>query len=182
MGRNETNHEEDLLLKAARPSLDRIRKDRERVPVHLAPVLAYLEEHLFTQDLDVNRLKLACGIRNGAFAIQFSREVGASPKTYIAERRLETAEVLLTGTDLKVWRISALVGYSTLQVFSRAFLRWTGLRPSFYRTIRRSGEDGPVFTSEFLRQAVGGTLSASNAQSLIRHLLSQYPLSLQILD
>ena len=174
--------EEEFLREAARPSLERIRKDRQRISEHLVPVLEYLEQHVFVQGLDVNHLKRACGIRDGAFALHFSRDLGVPPKTYIAERRLETAEVLLTGTDLKVWRISELVGYSTLQVFSRAFLRWTGLRPSSYRDLRRGGEESFVYTSEFLRDAVLGELAASDAQSLIRHLLSQYPPSSLILD
>ena len=166
--------EEDLFRKAARPSLARIRKDRKRVTAHLAPVLAYLEEHLFTQDLDVNRLKLACEIRDGAFAMQFCRELGIPPKTYIVERRLKTAERLLTHTDLQVWRIAELLGYSSLQVFSRAFSRWTAFRPSAFRAARRSGEDCHVFTTDFLHQAVVGELAAPEAESLIRHLEAQY--------
>ena len=72
-------------------------------------------------------------MRDNTVPIQFHAAVGRPPRAYIEDRRLETAARLLADSELKVWRIGDLVGYGTVQVFSRAFKRWSSLRPSAYR-------------------------------------------------
>ena len=74
---------------------------------------------------------------------------GLPPYAYIEDCRLEVACRLLTDTDLKVWQIAQLIGYSTLQVFSRAFDRWSGVRPTIFRNHSRQSRE--VLESESVR-------------------------------
>lgn len=140
---------ESLLEAAAAPTMERIRRDCEKAPVQIQPLLKYLEEHLFDPALDAKQLKLACGVRDNTLPLLFHHALGLPPYAYIEDCRLQVACRMLRDTDLKVWQIAQLIGYSTLQVFSRAFHRWSGLRPSVYRRKARNDAKGrlPVTTA-----------------------------------
>lgn len=186
-------HSHKLLAEAARESIERIQLDRRKAPQRLKPLLAYIEENLFNPTLDVNQLKRSCGVRDNSVPIQFHSAVGRPPHGYIEDRRLETACRLLAETHLKIWQISELLGYSSIQVFSRAFSRWSGQRPTLFRKKARRGsepEPGPeersrasgrkrfdrsLIATESLRKALDGELPAEEAQTLIERLLTLYP-------
>ena len=179
---------ETLLRLASEPALERIRQDREKASDRLRPLLQHLEGHLFAPELNVNQLKLACGIRDNSIVILFHAEVGHTPKAYITGRRLETAARLLRDTSLKIWQISDLVGYSALGVFSKAFHRWSGLRPQHYRKEhrRRQSRSLPspieVFDNELLERALKGQLDLAEANRLINRLCELYDIDREELD
>jgi AraC-like DNA-binding protein/tetratricopeptide (TPR) repeat protein len=176
-----------ILETAAAESVERVRRDRAQAPQRLKPLLAYIEEHLFDPSLDVNQLKRNCGVRDNSVPIQFHSAVGRPPHGYIEDRRLETACRLLGESALKIWQISEVLGYSSIQVFSRAFSRWSGQRPTTYRRKARQrkeihgAEVAPVVEeslearTESLRRALAGELSLDDANSLIARLRQLYP-------
>ena len=182
-----------LLRAAALETIDRIRTDHEQVPAKLKPLLHYIELHLFDSDLSVNQVKKACGVRDNSVAIHFHACVGQPPHAYISQCRMEVASRLLRDSELPVWKISDLLGFSSIQVFSRAFYRWAKERPSTYRRLnRRSGSEmedpmldseiafegsivSPRLTEDFWRRALAGNLRDDEASELIRHLLDLYP-------
>lgn len=179
---------QDLLATAALQTMDQIRLDQEKAPPRLKPMLAYIESHLFDPKLNVNRLKEACGIRDNSVAIHFHAAVGKPPHAYISHCRLETAARLLRDTDLPVWKISDLLGFSSIQVFSRAFCRWSGKRPTAYRREvsqeRRQSNGRPSAThepvvrlqsEEYWKRAISGRLRDDEAAALIQKLLEIYP-------
>ncbi len=185
-------HSHKLLAEAAKESIERIQLDRRKAPQRLKPLLAYIEENLFDPTLDVNQLKRSCGVRDNSVPIQFHSAVGRPPHGYIEDRRLETACRLLADANLKIWQISELLGYSSIQVFSRAFSRWSGQRPTLFRKkARRGGDDDSgspmiprasekrfdhsLIATESLRKALDGELPAEEAQTLIDRLLTLYP-------
>ncbi len=181
-----TDHSYQLLKTSAVESLERIQLDRAKAPQRLKPLLAYIEEHLFDPTLDVNQLKRACGVRDNSVPIQFHSAVGRPPHGYIEDRRLETGCRLLANTGLKIWQISELLGYSSIQVFSRAFSRWSGQRPTLYRKKARKRAGGGrtypaihderlLFDPDALRRALAGELPADEASALIERLLRLYP-------
>ena len=134
------NHTQRSLETAAVKTLERIRRDRGRVVRRLQPLLQHIEEHLFDPGLDVNQLKRSCGVRDNSVPIQFHAQIGLPPHAYIEECRLRTGCRLLRDTELKIWQIADLLGYSSIQVFSRAFSRWASMRPTgFRRKARREG-------------------------------------------
>jgi AraC-like DNA-binding protein len=135
---------------------------------------------LFDAALNVNQLKMACGVRDNSIVLLFHAEVGQAPKAYITHLRLETAARLLQDTGLKIWQISDLLGYSALGVFSKAFHLWSGLRPLHYRQecrLRRA-ERQPlpieVFDSALIERAVKGRLERPKVRGLIYHLCTLY--------
>lgn len=184
-------HSHRLLEEASRPSLERIQLDRRKVPQRIKPLLAYIEDNLFDPTLDVNQLKRCCGVRDNSVPIQFHSAVGRPPHGYIEDRRLETACRLLAETHLKIWQISELLGYSSIQVFSRAFSRWAGERPTLFRKKARrdrgraagvsaSAREGKqrehsVFPTDALRKALDGDLPYEEAKSLMGRLEELYP-------
>jgi AraC-like DNA-binding protein/tetratricopeptide (TPR) repeat protein len=158
--------------------------DRAKAPQRLKPLLSYIEDHLFDPTLDVNQLKRSCGVRDNSVPIQFHSAVGRPPHGYIEDRRLETACRLLGKTDLKIWQISELLGYSSIQVFSRAFSRWSGQRPTLYRKKARRGEGGQepqtrapggFFDAVTLRRALAGELPNKEASQMLERLAQLYP-------
>ncbi len=186
-------HSHKLLAEAAKESIERIQLDRRKVPPRLKPLLAYIEENLFDPTLDVNQLKRSCGVRDNSVPIQFHSAVGRPPHGYIEDRRLETACRLLADANLKIWQISELLGYSSIQVFSRAFSRWSGQRPTLFRKKARRGDiddsdppmgprassrkqlDHSLIAAESLRKALDGELPAEEAKTLTDRLLTLYP-------
>ena len=182
-----------LLRAAAIETMDRIRTDHEQVPLKLKPLLAYIEDHLFDANLSVNQVKKACGVRDNSVAIHFHACVGQPPHAYISQCRMEVASRLLRDSELPVWKISELLGFSSIQVFSRAFYRWAKERPSTYRRLNRSRVDlapmpsdmeddpaeervvSPRLTEDFWRRALAGSLRDDEASELIRNLLDLYP-------
>ncbi len=167
---------------AASDALARIRQDRERVSEKMKPLLEYLEDHLFDPRLNIARLKEACGVRDNSIAIVFHSQVGHPPKVYITQRRLETAATLLRDTDLRIWRIAELVGYTGLSVFSKAFGRWAGQRPRAYRQQlhETAGGDlsdpsvGTSLSDSELSMALEGSLPVPQACLILRRLHSIY--------
>ncbi len=186
-------HSHKLLAEAARESIERIQLDRRKAPQRLKPLLAYIEENLFNPTLDVNQLKRSCGVRDNSVPIQFHSAVGRPPHGYIEDRRLETACRLLAESHLKIWQISELLGYSSIQVFSRAFSRWSGQRPTLFRKKARRAShpdhgreerpraagrkrfDRSLIATESLRKALDGELPLEEAKTLINRLLTLYP-------
>ncbi len=170
-----------LLDEASRDALARIRADRDRAPAKIKPLLAYIESHLYDPQLNVNRMKAECNVRDNSLTLVFHAKLDAAPKSYISQRRLETAAQLLRDTQLRLWQIAELVGYSCLSVFGTAFDRWAGERPSTYRRRLHSaaqlplkGAVGVKVDDEFLKEAVAGKLPEAHACALIRRLLEIY--------
>lgn len=177
---------QQVLHAAAAQAMERIRLDHEKAPQRIKPLLAFIRDNLFDPKLDVNYLKRCCGVRDNTVPIYFHSATGRPPHGYIEDRRLETACALLEGTDLNIWKIGELLGYSSIQVFSRAFKRWSGERPTAYRKKQRrkaskKGQasslygDEQSYQPEYLRAALNGELKPEQASPLILRLLDLYP-------
>lgn len=150
---------------AVAPALERIRRDRDGTPLHIQRLLTHIEQYLLDPDLDVTQAKRACGIGDNSVAIQFHSVVGRPPSSYIEDRRLETASRLLIDTDFKIWQIAQATGYSSISAFSRAFLRWSGERPSSFRKERKVIKKPGEVTAEGATTAGAVSLSRPRAGS-----------------
>ena len=60
-------------------------------------------------------------------------ELGRTPTEHVAYIRVHRAQALLLSTDIKLDAIAPEVGYHSAVVFSRAFVRCTGMTPTEYR-------------------------------------------------
>lgn len=182
----------DNIMEATR---ERIRRDGCKTSEQVRPVLEYLEEHIFDHDLDVNALRRACDVRDNSLSLYFQTAVQRTPHAYIEDCRLEAAGRLLRETDLKIWQIAQRVGYSTLQVFSRAFARREGQRPSRYRDANGDQQTATTKTRKtpnartaaktpttvktsgqaLLEKALRGELDGEAAKRLLGRLAAIYP-------
>ncbi len=170
-----------LLSNAAQPALARINQDRSTAPAKLRLLLDYLEENLFDPALNVAQLMLICKVRDHSLSLAFCAALGQGPRAYIEEHRLQTAVRLLTKTDLKIWQVAELLGYSSLSTFSRAFSRWAGSRPGAFRHRQRqavvtvSTRQDALHSTQLWRQAMSGGLEREQAGRLIERLKTLYP-------
>jgi AraC-like DNA-binding protein len=85
------------------------------------------------------RLAHEAGYSNEHLRRLSRRQVGRSPMHQVTYLRMRRAAQLLASTELTVQAIAHEVGYQNPFVFSNAFTRWIGWRPSEFR---RNGGNG----------------------------------------
>jgi transcriptional regulator GlxA family with amidase domain len=75
--------------------------------------------------------KMSMSVRN--FERIFIREVGTTPVQYILRCRVEAARLQLGRTEKGLKQIALAVGFNSVDVMRRAFVRFTGLTPKRFR-------------------------------------------------
>src|SRR5215470_7761557 len=87
--------------------------------------------------VDTGPSLVALAARAGASPFQFHRAfsalVGESPKHYTLRLRLEQAATRLAARDASVLEVALSAGFTSHEVFTRAFCRHFGLTPNAYR-------------------------------------------------
>ena len=68
-----------------------------------------------------------------AFSARFTELVGQPPMQYLTTWRMVKATELLRESQLGLKEVAIRVGYESEVSFSKAFKRWAGVPPSFYR-------------------------------------------------
>lgn len=92
----------------------------------------YINTHIHT-DIRVNEIAEILGISNTYLEKQFKNRFDMSPKQYIMNLKLKTAEKMLIGTDLKVTETANSVGFGDVLSFSRFFSGRKGVSPTAFR-------------------------------------------------
>ena len=153
--------------------------------LELLPLLRDLQDHL-DEKLTVSRLARRTGQSRSHFGRYFRRVLGESPRRYIERLRLEQAAARLLASRDSVFRIALRAGFSSHEVFIRAFRRKFGCTPLRYRAaamppaspvmrgihLRRTSEIGPclglfhfpLHSSTVTRKSSMPTLSVSQQQ------------------
>lgn len=108
----------------------------DRPPGPIGRTMSHIDRHI-SEHLDVDRLAAVAGLSRAHFVRLFSRTVGASPSTYVAEQRLQLAQRLLTATDATVVEIASTCGFASANYFTKVFRTKTSLTPSAYRQSMR---------------------------------------------
>lgn len=92
-----------------------------------------------------NLVKLAkeAGYSNEHLRRLCRRQMGRSPMHQVTFMRMRRAAELLATTERSIESISQEVGYNTSFVFSNAFTKWIGWRPSEYRKKKRDNGAKP---------------------------------------
>lgn len=109
----------------------------------IGEVIAYMRECL-GEELSLRELGKRFGYNPTYLCEKFAAAVGKPPKRYLIELRIKKGEELLTQTDLPVRDIALAIGYASLQHFSRAFKKETGLSPRAFRRLHRAESDVEV--------------------------------------
>lgn len=82
--------------------------------------------------LSVNDLAIAVNVSTSQLTSLFKSSLGMTPAKYITHIRLEESKNLLSEKKLSVGEISDLLGYASIQHYSRQFHEWFGCTPSVY--------------------------------------------------
>ncbi len=93
---------------------------------------AWIQSHL-SADLSVETLANRANMSVRHFARAFKNEFGATPASFVEELRLGLASERLTARRVTVTAVARSVGYSSEDVFARAFERRFGVSPTAYR-------------------------------------------------
>ena len=95
-------------------------------------MLEYIREH-FNQDITQQELSEQFYLNPVYISQLFRKRLGMTYQTYLTRLRIDRARQYLEQTDLMVYEISELVGYSDTAYFSRVFEKTVGIRPTDYR-------------------------------------------------
>jgi AraC family transcriptional regulator len=114
----------------------------DELPGTIRRTLTYIEQHL-AERLDVERLSEISGLSRAHFVRVFTRSVGQSPATHVANQRLQLAQRLLTATDATVLEVAAACGFADGNYFAKVFRRMTGSTPTAFRSNRLGPLGGP---------------------------------------
>ncbi|MBL8610802.1 MAG: helix-turn-helix transcriptional regulator [Myxococcales bacterium] len=95
-----------------------------------------IEARLF-EPLRVGALARSCHVSESTLLRAFRAEIGVAPGTYLRERRLDEALLLLESGELTASEVAAKVGYADLAAFTVAFQRRFGVPPSATRKLAR---------------------------------------------
>lgn len=99
----------------------------------------YLEEakkiydEEYAKRIDLESMSIRLGINKFRLCREFKSVYGYSPLQYLNLRRLNAAEDLLLGTDLKIHEISDQVGFENTTHFINLFKRKNKITPAVYR-------------------------------------------------
>ena len=95
-------------------------------------VLSLLDEQYKTPPT-VEQLADAVGLSASRLAHLFRAEVGRSIQSYVVERRLQMAALLIVQTHERISQIAYSVGFGDVSNFNHAFKRRFAMSPRQYR-------------------------------------------------
>jgi transcriptional regulator GlxA family with amidase domain len=93
-------------------------------------IAEHLAKRLSVEDLADH---MAMSVRN--FERVFTREVGTTPSQYLLQARVEAARRQIERTDRGLKQVAAAVGFGSVDVMRRAFVRLLGVTPRRYREL-----------------------------------------------
>ena len=94
-------------------------------------ILSYIKNH-YQEEISLTHIAEHVGLTPLYVSQLFKKEVGMNLMSYITRYRIQVAMELLKTGNYKVYEVSQLVGYQTVQYFSSCFKKDTGKKPSEY--------------------------------------------------
>lgn len=113
-------------------------------------LLIWIEKNL-DQKVSLDDVSVSAGYSKWYLQRLFRAETGLTLASYIRQRKLYRAAIMLKMTSLSVIEIVDMLGFSTQQTFTRTFKRQFGLAPGRYRESEFWSFVGliPEFTGEY---------------------------------
>lgn len=87
----------------------------------------------FDKNISLNEISAMFYINPYYFSHLFKKKTGENYQHFLTELRVSRAKKLLEETDLKIYEVCDLVGYSDMNNFNRVFERTVGVKPSEYK-------------------------------------------------
>jgi transcriptional regulator GlxA family with amidase domain len=107
----------------------------------------WIADHLDKKKLTVEDLAHRMSMTVRTFERVFTREVGTTPSQYVLRVRVEAARRQLELTEDGLKSVASAVGFSSVDVMRRAFVRLLGLTPARYRQLAKGTEAAEVVTA-----------------------------------
>lgn len=101
--------------------------------------ISYLENHC-ADKISLTDVADQVSFSPEHFSRLFSKETGINFVTYLNNLRMKKAVSLLESTNMKVYEIAEMVGFSSLSYFSTAFKKKFGLNPYEYQVNYQRGK------------------------------------------
>ena len=101
----------------------------------ISDCIQYLREN-YSQKITIEELSNNFFLSKSYLSSLFRQATGSSVVEYLQHIRIDKACELLTGTDLSITEISALVGYTDYRFFNKSFKKITGCTAQQYRKNR----------------------------------------------
>ncbi len=98
----------------------------------IRPAIKFLEDNFTNPSLSNQMLAEKAAVSEVYFRRVFKQQYGTSPKQYIQNLRIRTAENLLRNEYLSISSIAEMSGFSSVYHFSRTFKQATGYTPTEY--------------------------------------------------
>lgn len=98
--------------------------------------------------LTIPALAAAVNVSTSQLTNLFQTYLGVSPAKYISKIRLEESKILLSSKQMSIGEVASLLGYSSIQHFSKLFHTWYGYTPSAYVKSLQTKPTDAVYDSE----------------------------------
>ena len=98
----------------------------------LAPVLDYIEEHIY-EHIEVKELAKLMNYTPIYFIHLFKEILKVSPLQYILSKKLNIAQLMLSQNNLSIKEIAFKLGFENETYFSRIFIKKCGITPSEFK-------------------------------------------------
>lgn len=123
-----------IMVQLMRNASVTITRSEARFPANqqCAAVRHYIEQH-YKEALTLDMLAEKVSINKYSIAHAFKREYGVSPISYVLACRIREGKRLLAETDLSLFQIAAVLGFSSPSYFSQRFRSAEGISPTEYR-------------------------------------------------
>lgn len=92
----------------------------------------YIRQH-YDQNVSLNDISRQFYINPSYFSQLFKKKTGMTYQNYLSEYRIDRAARLLEETDLRIYEVCQMVGYSDVNHFNQLFERLRGIKPNEYR-------------------------------------------------
>lgn len=99
--------------------------------IYFVEILEYVQTHY--QTVTIKELSQKFHYNESYISTMFKKYLGSNFVTIVSQLRINHAKSLLLETDLTIEKISEIVGYTSVDHFSRTFKKQTSLSPSIYR-------------------------------------------------
>ena len=89
--------------------------------------------------LTVGDLAAAVNVSPSQLTVLFRTYLGMSPAKYITHIRLEESKNMLSEAEMSIGEIAELLGYASIQHYSKQFREWFGMTPSAFANKKTLG-------------------------------------------
>ena len=110
-------------------------------------VMKHIKQH-YAHDLCIKSLSNSLGFSYRHLSQRFSQAYGVSPIQFLTQYRIEKAKDLIRFSDYDLKRIALLVGFKTVQHFTRVFKQVTDMTPAHWRSLEREGVGKDIYVEQ----------------------------------